>query len=183
MTAVQPDGRSRHDHDRIVSTVAAVRDRDDRRDPCEDAACGLKLGGQKAGPRRSRMADRAHERRVEREAACRGGCAGPMRGAHARGRSIRMFLSAGQTACPDSAALLASLLALDDAVDTPAVGGPVKRPRLPQPASALTKLCPDVGAATFRRPHDFPLLPRSHCPAKYATTEAWLRGRKHSVAN
>ncbi len=29
----------------------------------------------------------------------------------------------------------------------------------------------------------FSLLPRIPCPVKWCGTEAWLRGRKHSVAN
>lgn len=85
LEAVEPDGRVRHDHDRTGRAGPGNRDRDDRRDACEGTPDRIEPHGSKGS--RGRPIGRA-----------KGGFNSKLHVlADAKGRRIRMFLSAGQT--------------------------------------------------------------------------------------
>jgi len=85
LEAVEPDGCVCHDHDRTGRSGAGHRDRDDRRDSCEGPSDRIEPGGSKGG--RGRLIGRT-----------KGGLNSKLHVlADAKGRPIRMFLSAGQT--------------------------------------------------------------------------------------
>lgn len=99
LEAVEPDGCVRHDHIRAGGQVAGDRDRDDRRDPREGAPDRVEPCSSKGG---AWTADRAD---CEDQETIRGIVSMSTGGlnsklhvvADAKGRPIRMFLSAGQT--------------------------------------------------------------------------------------